>query len=299
MSAESELRRRPFLNATHWPEIPPLENPDDYEDIRLTYWEEVQLSWTRFWVNLQPDTLEYLEKHPTLKKAYSWRRVATVIIIAIVLLLFRVKLEPKYVNLPWYVELHEVWLHDYHIHESTWILDEEAQTHTSNDPSLKETVLLQFPQRSGGSSITLRDVQYDSKAYYGVISMKKLEEDHVPMRLLFGVGEVERPVMGVEIIGRDIVAMTWGGKGTYMLKAWSLRRCVLSCPKDWTLRSVRRLFTRWTPEEIPAKVMRQLVDKHRTIPAAAKDESVTPWQQRALDEEHVMVQKAKKKSYWF
>ena len=302
MSAQSELRRRPFLNATHWPEIPPLGDDEDYEEIRTTYWQEIQLSWTRFWVNLWPDTLDYFEKRPLLKKACFWTPFPAALLIAIVLLLFEPKLEARYESIipwvnhtPWHVELHKTWLHSHRIHESTWILDEEAQTHTSNDASLKGTVLLQFPQRNGGSSITLRDVKYDKKAYYGVMSMKKLEEDHVPMRVILGVGERVRPVMGVEIIGRDIVAMSWGGKGTYMVKAWNLKRCSWWwCPIDWTCR-----FLRWRPDEIPSATMRELVDKHRTISAAAKDESVTPWQQRALDEEFDMVQKEKKKNGWW
>ena len=272
-----------------------MGDPNDYEEIRLTRWEEIQLSCWRFRANIWPDSLEYLEKHPAIKKAFSWTSLIAAFLIAIVFLLFRPKLEPKYVFLtPWHVELHEAWLHNHRIHESTWILDEEAQTHTSNDPYLKNTVLLQFPQRNGGASITLRDVEYDSKAYYGVMSMKKLEEDHVPMRLLFGIGEGVRPVMGVEIIGRDIVAMTWGSTGTYMVKAWSLERCSWFCPINWFKR-----YINWAPREIPAATMRELVDKHRIIPAAAKDESVTPWQQRALNEEFDMARKEKKKKAWW
>ena len=82
--------------------------------------------------------------------------------------------------------------------------------------------------------------------------------------------------MRVEIIKRDIVAMTWGTKCTYMVKAWSLKRCTWRCLYRWYM---------WLPRgENPAETMRELVDKHRTIPAAARDESITPWQQRALDE---------------
>ena len=292
MSVQPELRRRPFLNATHWPEIRPMGDPNNYKEIRLTRWELTQLACARFIANFWPDTLGYLEKHPGLKRGTTF---TVAFVITIVLLFFRPKLEPRYVALiPWHVELHNAWLYDHSIRESTWILDEEAQNHTSNDPSLKGTVLLQFPQRNGGSSITLRDVGYDGNAYYGVMSMKKLEEDHVPMRLLFGIGEGARPVMGVEIIGRDIVAMTWGSKGTYIVKAWSLKKCYWSCPIDWAVRSLS-----WTPQEIPSATMRELVDKHRTIPAASKDESVTPWQQRAMDEELDMARKEKKRKAWW
>ena len=206
------------------------------------------------------------------------------------------------------MQLHNAWLRDHAIRESTWILDEDAATHRSNDPSLTKDVLLQFPQRNGGSSIQLRGVRFDAKADYGVISMPKLEEDHVPMRTLFGVGEGTRPVMGVEVIGRDIVAMTWGaGKGTYMLKAWSSSRCepgLLSfffrgydpyCALlglwNWNRRS-----------DIPAETMRELVDKHRAADADKDEggrEEATPWRQRALDEESDVAQKEKqKKSFW-
>ena len=278
-----------------------MGDPNDYEDIRITRWEKIQLAFWRFWANLWPDTLDYLERHPVLKRACSWTSFTAALLITIVFLLFEPKLETRYANItpwvnitPWHAELHKIWLRNHRIHESTWILDEEAQTHTSNDASLKGTVLLQFPQRNGGSSITLRDVKHDKKAYYGVMSMKKLEEDHVPMRILLGVGEAVRPVMGVEIIGRDIVAMTWGGKGNYMVKAWSLQQCFWTCPIDRTLR-----YMGWRPGEIPATTMRELVDKHRTIPAAVKDESVTPWQQRALDEQFEIEQKEKKKNGWW
>ena len=278
-----------------------MGDPKDYEDPYLSRWEGIQLSCLRFIVNFWPDTLDFFEKRPRLKRACFLTTFIAALPIAIVLLLFEPKLEARYesiipwVNItPWHIELHKAWLHNHRIHESTWILDEEAHTHTSNDASLEGTVLLQFPQRNGGSSITLRDVKHDKKAYYGVISMKKLEEDHVPMRILLGVGGGVRPVMGVEIIGRDIVAMTWGGKGTYMVKAWSLQQCFWTCPIDRTLR-----YMGWRPGEIPAATMRELVDKHRTIPAAVKDESVTPWQQRALDEQFEMEQKEKKKNGWW
>ena len=173
--------------------------------------------------------------------------------------------------------------------------------HTSNDPSLVGDVFLQFPQHNGGSSIELRDVSFDRKAYYGIISMKKLEEDHVPLRVLFGAGEGVRPVMGVEMIGRDIVAVSWGSngdKGNYMLKAWSMQRggwfCVEAWIPGWMILGNRRLGG-----DIPAETMRELVDKHKTIPAAAAaaakegpSTTHTPWEQRALDEEKV-------KAWWW
>ena len=142
--------------------------------------------------------------------------------------------------------------------------------------------------------------------------MAKLEEEHVPLRTLFGVGD-GRPVMGVEVIGRDIVAMSWGsggGKGTYMLKAWSRSRC------EPGLVSLIFFFGAYDPVcavlglwnwnargDIPAETMRELVDKHRIVPAANKDErgkeEATPWRQRALDKESDVAQKERKKrSFW-
>ena len=144
--------------------------------------------------------------------------------------------------------------------------------------------------------------------------MTKLEQDHVPMRTLFGLGEGIRPVMGVELVGRDVVAVAWGGegKGTYILKAWSLDRC-RSGPPDVFFRPYCALLAlrNWNKRsDIPAETMRELVDKHRGIPVRDREEEEdkvdeegesgrgekTPWRQRALDEESEMERK--KKGFW-
>ena len=246
-----------------------------------------------------------MNEHPVL--AQNLNRVAVFVTVGIfvVLLLFRPRFEPRFKTLsPWHVELHNAWLREHKIRESTWILDEEAQTHTSNEPALVDNVLLQFPQRNGGSSIELRDVRFDPKAHYGVISMRRLEEDHVPMRALFGIGGGTRPVMGVEVIGRDIVAVTWGGKGTYILKAWTSVGCEWGLFRPYPYCALLSLWNWNAPRHIPAETMRELVDKHRIVPASAEETAergATPWQQRALDEESDMAQKEKekkKKGFW-
>ena len=292
---EDEVRRR-FFEVLGPPEIP--WDDGEWDEITMSYWDSTIHAWRRFKGNLWPDIQAFWKKHPILSQVSLWTTVTVALLMAMVFLFFRPKLEPRFMGLsPWHVQRHNAWLHEQRIHESTWILDEEAQNHTSNDPSLTDEVLLQFPQRQGGSSIHLRDVRFDPKAYYGVISMKKLEEDHVPMRNVLGVGQGVRSVMGVEVIGRDIVAMTWGSQGTYMLKAWSLRQCKWSCPTVW--------IKSWLPgakepKDIPAETMRELVDMYRTVPADAMDESTTPWQQRALDDEFDMAQKEKKsKGLWY
>lgn len=256
-----------------------------------------------FKVNFWPNVRYFMNDHPLLIQILNYIAISIAIAFLIVVLIFRTTFEPRFKSLsPWHVELHNAWLRDHSIRESTWILDEEAQDHTSNDPSLVNDVLLQFAQRNGGASIQLRDVRFDAKAHYGVISMPKLEEDHVPMRTLFGVGEGTRPVMGVEVIGRDIVAIAWGGgKGTYILKAWTLRRCEEGHFFFFLLRPYCKLQALWNwnrRRDIPAETMRELVDKHRVVPATNADvdeterEEATPWRQRALDEEK------KRKGFW-
>ena len=313
MSAEPPLRKRkqsrvaPGLDPTRVPVIEKDKDPFEWtEEIQLTLWESIKLSLRRFKANFWPNIRYFMNDHPTLVQISQCITVLVTLGIVIVLLLFRPTFEPRFKTLsPWHVELHNAWLRDHNIRESTWILDEEAQTHTSNDPSFAKDVLLQFPQRNGGSSIELRDVQFDPKAHYGVIAMKQLEEDHVPMRTLFGIGEGTRPVMGVEVIGQDIVAMTWGGgKGTYILKAWTLKHCESGFFRPYPYCTLLALWNWNSRKHIPAETMRELVDKHRIVPASADAEeaaetAATPWQQRALDEESDIAQKEKKKKKGF
>ena len=315
MSAEPPLRKRkqsrvaPGLDPT--PSQVINKDKDLFEwtqEIHPTLWESFKLGLRRLKTNFWPNLQYFMNDHPILVRILNGITVFVTIGIFVVLLLFRPNLEPRFKTLsPWHVELHNAWLRDHGIRESTWILDEEAQTHTSNDPSLVKEVLLQFPQRNGGSSIELRNVHFDPKAHYGVISMKKLEEDHVPMRTLFGIGERTRPVMGVEVIGRDIVAMIWGDKGTYILKAWTLTRCETGFFRPYPYCALLALWNWNNRLDIPAETMKELVDKHRIVPASAdadadetEEEEATPWRQRALDEETDIVQKEKKtkKGFW-
>ena len=233
MSVESSLRRRRRSSVSldlDWSQTTAVSDKPYFEwnyEIQPTRWESFELSLRRLKANFWPNIHSFLADHPVLVRIADRISLSVTVAILLLLLLFRPTFEPRFKTLsPWNVELHNAWLRAQGIRESTWILDEEAQTHTSNDPSLVKDVLLQFPQRNGGSSIQLRDVRFDAKAHYGVISMPKLEQDHVPMRTLFGLGGGKKSIMGVEVIGRDVVAMAWGGgKGTYMLKAWTLKRC--------------------------------------------------------------------------
>ena len=310
MSAESPLRRRkrslvaPGLDPTRAP-VYSGQRPFEWsEEIRQTYWESFKLSLRRLKANFWPNIRYFMNDHPVLVQISNRITVLITVGIFVVLLFFRPTFEPRFKTLsPWHVELHNAWLRDHGIRESTWILDEEAQSHTSNDPSLVHDLLLQFPQRNGGSSIELRNVRFDPKAHYGVISMKKLEEDHVPMRTLFSVRERTRPVIGVEMIGRDIVAMAWG-KDIYILKAWTLKRCQSGLFRPYPYCKLLALWNWNGPHDIPAETMRELVDKHRIVPASADademaEQAATPWQQRALDEESDIAQKEKKKKgFW-
>lgn len=137
--------------------------------------------------------------------------------------------------------------------------------------------------------------------------MAKLEEDDVPMRTLFGVGGGRRrTVVGVEVIGRDIVAVAWGGggQGTYMLKAWTVNRCeVGGLFGFWPWRAycaVVGLGKGDAGGDIPAETMRELVGKHWFgLGAVDEDEDereeLTPWRRRALDQEGDVAVKEKEK----
>ena len=310
MSAEPPLRKRkpsrvaPNLDPTRAPVMTDKDPFEWTQEIHYTYWESFKIGLRRIKANFWPNIRYFIDDHPALVQISNCITILVTVAIIVVLILFRPTFEPRFKTLsPWHVQLHNAWLRDHNIRESTWILDEEAQTHASNDRSLIHDVMLQFPQRNGGSAIELRDVRFDPKAHYGVISMKKLEQDHVPLRTLFGVGEGTRPVMGVEVIGRDIVAVAWGGKGTYILKAWTLVRCETGFFRPYPVCALLSWWNRNGPADIPAETMRELVDKHRVIPAEDADETEreepTPWQQRALDEESDVAQKEKKKKgFW-
>ena len=286
---------------------------DFTDEVRPTRWESFELSLRRHKANFWPSIHSFIAGHPYLVRISNRISIFVTVAILVLLLFFRPTFEPRFKTLsPWHVELHNAWLRHHGIRESTWILDEEAEIHTSNDPSLVKDVLLQFPQRNGGSSIQLRDVRFDAKAHYGVISMPKLEQDHVPMRTLFGLGGGMRSIMGVEVIGRDVVAMAWGGgKGTYMLKAWTLKRCesgLFFFPFFSFLRPYNpycKLLALWNwsrRSDIPAETMRELVDKHRVVSVEADEgerEESMPWRQRALDEESHFAQEEKKKKKGF
>ena len=261
---------------------------DDEEEIRLPWSQWLIIWWRRITGNFWPTIQNFLKAFPIAVWLLQITTVLITVATVIVLIFFSPTLEPRWRTLyPWHVELHNAWLRDHKIRETTWILSEEALNHTSNERYLVDDVLLQFPQSNGGAGFTIRDVAFDPKAHYGVISMKKLEEHHVPLRTIFGLGEAGRPVVGVEFVGQDIVAVVWGGKGTYLLKAWTLKRC-----ETW----IRPLCLWWYGKgvyDIPADTMRELVDKHRTIPASVEG-LATPWEQRALDQKG----KKKKKDFW-
>ena len=297
MPSEHSLRKRKqpqvaqVFNATDNPDNQGSPWSEDEQDIHLPWLQRLIICKRRITGNFWPTIQNFSKAYPNIDRVLKWMTVWITLATVLVLVFFSPTLEPRFKTLsPWHVELHNAWLRDHKIHETTWILSEEALDHTSNEPYLIDNVLLQFPQSNGGAGFTLRDVTFDPKAHYGVISMKKLEEHHVPLRILFGLGEAGRPVVGVEVMGQDIVAVVWGGKGTYLLKAWTLSRCEYSL--------IRPLCLWWYGRDlndIPAETMRELVDKHRTIPASAEG-MATPWEQRALDQKE--KKKKTKKGFW-
>ena len=294
MPSEQSLRKRnrPNIHQIWNANVGPQGNPllEDEEEVHLS-WSHWLIIWRRritgnFWPWIQ----DFFEALPIPDRVLKLMALLITLATVLVLIFYNPTLEPRWTTLSlWHTELHNAWLRDHQIRETTWILSEEALDHTTNERYLVGDVLLQFPQSNGGAGFTIRDVTFDPMAHYGVISMKKLEEHHVPLRTIFGLGEAGRPVVGVEFVGQDIVAVVWGGKGTYLLKAWTLKRC-----ESW-IPGIRPLCLWWYGKgvyDIPADTMRELVDKHRTIPASVEG-LATPWEQRALDQKE-----KKKKGFW-
>ena len=303
MPAENSTRRRkPSRSA---PDLSAFSEKSAFivnGEIKPSWWQRRKIEHRRFTVNILSHIQDFLEDHPGINQLFQWVLIIVFVAVVVIYIFFPPTLQPRFKTLsPWHVKVHNAWLKDHRIHETTWILDEKATEHTSNDPYLVNDVMLQFPQSSGGAAFFMKDVKFDPEAHYGVISMKKLEaQSHVPMRLLFGLGEGTRPVMGVELVGRDVVAIAWGDGGTYLLKAWTLKKCEWPFLRDLCLWYDATILDGAT--EISSETMRALVDKHRT-PAAAIEEDLkqaaTPWQQRTLEEiERIAQEKKKKWGFW-
>ena len=208
----------------------------------------------------------FFKDHPVITRNWPWIAGAALCGFVIFWIFFSINFEPRWTKWsPWHIQHHNVWLKDHHIKETTWILDEQAQSHTSNDRFLAGNVMLQFPQLNGKVKVPLEDVEFDPKSHYGIISKTKLERDSsVRVNNLYTSGGTGSWVMGMEFDGKDLVAITWGDRGTFLLRAWIRKNCEHAQSGRKTCLWWKRWW--WKSHDSKGIPMRELVSKHRNLP---------------------------------
>ena len=122
--------------------------------------------------------------------------------------------------------------------------------------------------------IDLRNVSFDAKAHYGVVSKTKLERER-SVRFSNLYASEGSQVMGMEYHGKDVVAITCGDRGTFLLRAWTQKHYEGRW-SGWK----RPICLWWEAKEengnpnlrlIRPETTKALVNKHRKQPAFDKD----------------------------